>query len=136
LSVAENAVVLLDDGKGRRLSVKHGKLADVPVGSMVNARLSVSQPTVMQLRAEGPIVMGLIKSVDVNQRTLTIAIPKGRGEAEEKTYTVPQDARISMDGAASDLANLKPGNNGPIVMLRLSLDQQVRMITARQATGR
>ena len=40
LAVPRDAQVVLDDGKGRRLSLKQGKLGDVPVGASAMLKLS------------------------------------------------------------------------------------------------
>ncbi len=137
VAVAKEAAILVDDGKGRRLSVKEAKLAYVAVGSMVMAKLSVDQSFVMMLKAEGPTVFGLLKAVDAKKGTITIAIPKGRDDADEKTYTLAKDAGITLDGNSTTLADLKIGENGPYVQLRLTLDQKtVRSLTARQPGAR
>lgn len=137
LTVAGNAVVLLDDGKGRRLSLKESKLADLPVGSAAAARLSMDQSAVMLLRVEGPILTGFLKSVDAEKGTLVLAIPKGRDDAEEKSLLVAKDARIAIDGAEAKLANLKVGEGGSLIQVRLSLDQKtVQAIIARQERPR
>src|SRR5262249_27460116 len=78
LMVSSDAVVLLDDGKGRRLSLKHGKLGDVPTGAAATVKLSVDQSFVMFLRAEGPTLTGQLKAVDPNKAAIIITIPKGR----------------------------------------------------------
>lgn len=134
LPVSTDAVVLLDDGKGRRLSIKRGKLADLPTGSAASVRLSVDQTQVMSIRAEGPSLTGLLKGVDAEKGILIIAIPKGRGEEpEQKTFTVAKDARISLDGTETKLADLKVGDPGTALQLRLALDQKtVQVIMARQ----
>ncbi len=133
LIVAKEASVFVDDGKGRRLSIKEVKLADVPVGSTVMAKLAVDQSFIMMLKAEGPQVLGLLKAVDAEKRTITIAIPKSREEVDEKTYTLSKDARINYDGNEAKLADIKIGENGPFVQLRLTLDQKtVQSLTARQ----
>jgi Cu/Ag efflux protein CusF len=125
LPVSAEAVVVLDDGKGRRLSLKEGKLADVPIGALANVKLSVDQAFVMFLRVEGPMVGGQLKAVDAEKGTITISVPKGRGEEpEEKTYTFAKDGRVVIDGGESKLANLKVGEDAPLVQLRLSLNQQ------------
>src|SRR5439155_22139802 len=49
LTVASDAVVLIDDGKGRRLSLKAVKLADVPAGSAAALKLSADQSAVTML---------------------------------------------------------------------------------------
>lgn len=134
LELASNAIVLLDDGKGRRLSIKEGKLSDLPVGTTVILRLSADQRFVGMLRAEGPNLPGQIKSVDAANGTVTVLSRVARGEnPEEKTYPVAKDARIVIDGNEVKLADLKGDDNGRFVMLRLSLDQKsVQSIMAVQ----
>jgi hypothetical protein len=125
VALAGDALVLLDDGRGRRLSLKEGKFADVAVGSSAMVKLSMDRTMATQLRVTGPTYMGLLKSVDADKHTVTFAVPKGRGEApEEKTLVVAKDARIALDGAATTLGNLKAGDNGPFLQLRLGLDQK------------
>jgi hypothetical protein len=132
LTVANNATILIDDGRGRRLSVKEGKLQDVPNGSGVMVRLAPDQSVVMSLRAEGPTLTGMLKAVDADKGTMTLAIFKARGEEpEEKHLTVAKDARIIIDGSESQLSNLKAGPDA-FVQVRLSLDQgRVQFIGAR-----
>jgi hypothetical protein len=137
LTVSSDAVVLLDDGKGRRLSLKEGKLADVPTGAVAAVKLSVDQASVMFIRAEGPTLTGLLKAVDPDKGILVLTIPKGRDDAEEKTLTVAKDARITIDGNEAKLTNLKVGDNGPLIQVRLSLDQKtVLLVLARQPQPR
>jgi hypothetical protein len=91
----------------------------------------------MSLRAEGPTLFGLLKGVDGGKGTITIAIPRSRDEADEKTLPVAKDARVTFDGNVAKLADLKPGDNGPFVQLRLTLDQKtVQNVTARQPGSR
>ena len=138
LTIATDALVLVDDGRGRRLSVKQAKLTDVPVGATATVRLSADQSLVTLLRVEGPMLIGQLKGVDAAKGVITIAIPKGRGEEpEEKSLTIAKDAPVWIDGAASTLANLKAGDTPQFVQLRLSLDQKtVQAVQARQAGSR
>lgn len=137
LLVATDAMIFVDDGKGRRLSLREAKFADVPVGAAASVKLSADQNFVMQIRVEGPTVTGMLKSVDADKHIIVIAIPKGRNDADEQTLTVAKDARVAIDGAESTLANLKVGDNGPMVQLRLSLDQKtVQAVSAHQARSR
>lgn len=137
LAIAKEAVIIIDDGKGRRLSFKEGKLADVPVGSSVMMKLAVDQGFVMLLKAEGPTLLGMLKAVDAEKGAITIAIPKGRDDADEKTLTLAKDARVTLDGNEVKLADLKVGENGPFIQLRLTLDQQrVQSVAARQPGAR
>lgn len=125
LEVAKDTITLLDDGKGRRFSLKEGKLSDIPVGAGVQAKLSADQKLVTMLRAEGPSVPAQLKAVDGAKGTITIATRVARGDTpEEKTLNVAKDARILMEGKVTKLTDLKVEDNGPFVMLRLSLDQK------------
>lgn len=124
LELAKDAVVVLDDGRGRRLSVKEGKLADVPDGSTVFLRLLADKKAVTLLRAEGPQLPGMLKAVDTAKGTITVATRQRGAEPEEKTYPVAKDARVLVDGRPGKLEDLKPADDGPFVQLRLSLDQK------------
>lgn len=124
LALAADAAILLDDGRGRRLSMREAALADVPVGSVVSARLSADQKGVTWLRAEGPSLGAMLKGVDAAKGTVTVATRVARGDnPEEKTYTVAKGVRVTVDGKDGTLADLKPGD-GTFVMLRMSLDQK------------
>lgn len=138
LTLTANAVVQIDDGRGRRLSLKEGSLADIPVGSTVSTKLSADQAAVTLVRAEGPTVIGMLKSVDAAKPAITISFQRARGEApEEKTFAVAEAARIALDGNEAKLSDLKPADGGPFVQLRLSLDQKlVQSIVARQPGSR
>lgn len=125
LGIATDATVVLDDGRGRRLSQTIGKLADVPTGAFARVRLSGDQKQAVYIIAEGPNQGGLIKSVDAEKRTITFAMFAARNAApEEKTLAVATDARIVIDNKLSQLADVRPGDNGPFANLRLSLDQK------------
>lgn len=125
ISVDADAQLLVDDGKGRRLSVKEAKLAELPVGSIANVRLSVDQKSATTVRAEGPSQFGLIKAVDPAKNTLTLAIGRGRGEnPDEKTLEVAKDVRVVIDGNTAKLADIKVEERGPFAQVRLSLDQK------------
>ena len=92
----------------------------------------------MLLRVEGQIVSGLLKTVDTDKQTITIAIPTGRREPpEEKTFSLAKDARIVHDGNPTTLANLRATDNGPMIQLRLSLDQSmVQSVVSQQIQPR
>jgi hypothetical protein len=137
LTLALDGVVLLDDGRGRRLSVKEGKLADVPVGSAVSVRLSPDGAFAVLVRAEGPTLSGRLKVADPQKGTVTILIPKGRDDPEERTVPVAEGARVVIDGKEAKLADLKATDDGPFVQVRLSLDQKAaQLIMAQQGRSR
>lgn len=124
-TVADDALLVSDDGRGRRLSLKRAKLADLQPGSTAMLKLSADQVFANLVRVEGPTVVGMLKAVDADKGLITIAIFKARGEApEEKSYAVAKDARVNIDGNPANLGDLKVADNGPPVQLRLSLDQK------------
>jgi len=134
VQLAGDAVMLLDDGRGRRLSVKEGKLADLPVGAAVNLRMSVNQRYAMLVRAEGATLPGQIRAVDAAAGTITIARVSRGENLDAKTFPVAKDARIVIDGIEAKLADLKVSESGPFATLRLSLDQKtVQSILAGQS---
>ena len=124
VELAGDAVVLLDDGRGRRLSVKEGKLSDLPVGAAVILRMSVDQRYATLVRAEGPTLPGQIRAVDATAGTITIARVSRGENLDTKTLPVAKDARIVIDGVETKLADIKITDTGPFVTLRLSLDQK------------
>ena len=138
LIVSTEAVILLDNGKGRRLSIQPGKLADVPVGATVTVRLAVDQSFVMFLRAEGGTITGRLKAVDADKGIVVLTFPKGRGEdPEEKSLTLAKDARILLDGKDAKLTDLKTGDDAPAVQLRFALDSRtVQTVSANTALTR
>ena len=136
LAVAKEAVILVDDGKGRRLSVKEGKLDEVPVGAAVVIKMAADQSFIMSLKAEGPTLTGMLKALDADKGAITIAFPRGRGEPEEeKTLTVAKDASVNIDGKDAKFADLKVGDNGPVVQLRLEPRSTTGAGSDRPATG-
>src|SRR5262245_46723496 len=64
-TLAKDADVLVDDGRGSRFAVKEGKLADVHPGALVTLTLTGDGKVVEGLVAEGPALQGTVKAVDV-----------------------------------------------------------------------
>jgi hypothetical protein len=122
IDLAKGGLVLLDDGRGRRLSVKEAKLSDIPVGSTVMIRLSVDQKTATQIKAEGPSLAGAIKAVDAAKGTITVSVRVARGEnPEDKTLPVAKDVRVLIEGKETKFADLKAGDD-TFAIVRLTLD--------------
>ena len=73
-----------------------------------------------------PGVFDIVKTVDSAKNTVTLILRPGRGDtpAEEKTYNVAKDARIVLEGKEGKLADLKAGDDGAQVWMKLSLDQK------------
>jgi hypothetical protein len=123
LDVARSAIIILDDGKGRRFSLKPGKLADLPAGAMVSLKLSADQKRVALIQAAGPMVSGRLKSIDGAKGMITIEIFVKRGEnPEEKTYSLAKDVQVVVEGKQAKLTDVKTEDVG-FTTLQLSLDQ-------------
>jgi hypothetical protein len=138
VDVDKNTVTLADDMAEKTFTVtkdalveidgKRGTLAEVPTGSHVSlSRVDVK--TVDRIRAVGLGFQGLVKAVDAEKNTLTVAHRYLPSEPE-KTLVVAKDAPIEIDGQRGKLAGLP---TGAIVNVGLSADQK----TARsiQAAG-
>lgn len=125
LKLADGAVVMIDDGRGRRLSIKEATLLDIPAGAMVYVRLTPDSSAVTMLRAEGPTLPALIKSVDADKRTVTFSARASRTETpDDKTLPLAEDVRVMLDRNVTPLADVKIGADGQFGMLRLTLDQK------------
>jgi RNA polymerase sigma factor (sigma-70 family) len=108
-SIMNDALVFLD-GKGEAK-----KLADVPVGAVVDLKLLPDQKGVREIRAYGPTVTGSVAG-NAGNDSITLRDKEG-----DKTFAVAQDARILIDektaGKLTDLID------GTVAQLRLSADQ-------------
>ena len=101
-AVAQDARVFLDDGSGGKLGFTEGKLADLTSGLTVTVRLARDGNTVLRVWAEGPVVRGVLKSVDAGKRTLTVTYTEKKGDAErEGTYEVAAEAPITIQAGKS-----------------------------------
>ena len=118
LGVAPDAAVLIDG--------KRGKLADLQSGMRLSLRLASDRPVITQVDAVRSEPYYVIKAVDVNAKTLTVALVGRRGTAPgapAKTFSdlsVACDARVTISGKKAALAELKPGMR---VALLLAVDQ-------------
>src|SRR5207249_11948916 len=93
-------------GGGRRGggAFKEAKLADLPAGTSVALTRSADQTTAEAVVAEGPMVRGVLKSVDAAKKTFTVTLGAGRGgrggepsAEEDKTYSIAPGAEIGLD---------------------------------------
>lgn len=96
------------DGKPRSLADFAGRI-------MVFVRLAEDGRSVTGLIGEAPRLSGVLRSVDADKGTVTIAV---RGE-EDRTLTVAKDAAILMGGRPVTTAELRGGMRAA---LRLTLD--------------
>jgi hypothetical protein len=108
-SILNDAVVFLD-GQGEAR-----KLADVPVGAVVDLKLLPDQNGVREIRASGPTVTGSVAG-NAGNDSITLRDKEG-----DKTFAVARDAHILIDekttGKLTDLID------GTVAQLRLSAGQ-------------
>ncbi len=135
--LAKDAEVSIDDGRGRRLSVREARLGELPAGALVTVKLSPDQKEAVSVQAEGPGVQGVIKAVDAGKQTITLttaATRRDQGAANEQTFTVAANAEVLVEDERpfhfypvreAKLSDLPVGS---IASLRLSPDQTTAMV--------
>jgi RNA polymerase sigma factor (sigma-70 family) len=119
-TVAKDAKVEVD---GRR-----GTLAEMAPGARVTLG-RVDLETADSIQAYGPGFQGVVKAVDAEKNTLTVADRSGP-PGPAKTLTVANDAPIEIDGRRGQLAGLPTGS---IVNLALSAD--LKTVRRMEACG-
>ena len=102
-AIAKDAFILIDG--------KQGTLAELPVGAMVDLRLSLDQKAARQVRATGRMFSGVVKSLDAERRSITV---------DDASFPVAKDALIVIDGKEATLAGLA---TGAAVHVNLRADQ-------------
>jgi RNA polymerase sigma factor (sigma-70 family) len=102
------------------ISLDHrpGQLEDLPPGANVGLNLGVDQKTVLRVSANGSSDFGQVKAVDAATGTITVT----GGPPEDRVYTVPPDAPITIDGRAARLADVPVGAS--LHALNLRVDQK------------
>jgi RNA polymerase sigma factor (sigma-70 family) len=116
-TVAKDAEVLMDEGRGRFAPGREVKLADLAAGSVVTLLLAKDKQTVEAILAEGPTLSGKLSAVDATKGTVTLAgaaAGRGRGGEEiagtpDKTYTVGKTAEIVIDDGRGRRTSLHEG---------------------------
>jgi RNA polymerase sigma factor (sigma-70 family) len=114
---------------------KPGKLADIPKGASINLRQFTDAKTIGSIVAEGRWFWGIVKEIDPAAGTLTFG-EKAQDGAAGKTFVVPRNMSVSIDGKQGKMAAVPIGAS---VNLQLFVDQTtVRSLTAEGAllTGR
>jgi hypothetical protein len=108
-ALSPTAEVVIDDGRGRRFSLREGTLKDLGEGTLVTAWLSLDGKQVRSVMAEGGTVSGVLKSIDAEKRsvTLTVRPPRGDDAGEEKTVTLAKEALVLIDDGRGRRLSLK-----------------------------
>ncbi len=110
-NVAKDADIQIDD--------KRGELAALPAGASVHLRQFTDARTTRSIQAEGRWLSGIVKALDVANSTITFGERAQEGAAG-RTFRVPSDLRISIDGKPGSLAGTPPGASAN---LQLCADQ-------------
>lgn len=115
--------------KGAKIEIdgKPGDLSKLPAGASVNLRQFVDAKTTSNILAEGRWFWGTVKAIDAEKSTLSFG-DKAQDGAAGKTFNVPKDLFISIDGKGGKLAGIPAGAS---VNLQLLADQTtVRSLSA------
>jgi RNA polymerase sigma factor (sigma-70 family) len=125
-SVADNANITIDG--------KPGKLSGLPAGAFVNLAFAVDRKTVQHLSAQGPQVSdcsgSMVKAVDIERSTIAFD-DKARAELAGKTFSVADNANITIDGKPAKLSGLPAG---AFVNLTFAVDRKtVQHLSAQGA---
>jgi len=123
LKVADDVQVVIQGEK------KKATLADLKTGTSVVVRVSADGERVFAISspakgADGPTLVGELKAVAVDKKTLTVAVKvltdktdKSSAKIEEKTIKVADDAKIAVEGKKpATLSDLKTGSSVAIHM--------------------
>jgi beta-lactamase regulating signal transducer with metallopeptidase domain len=121
-AVAKNVKVTFDGAEG--------KLAELPLDSMVIVGLSIDQKFVSSIHAEGGSAQGVITAIDPAKGTLALRIAKKGEPAEEHAYDVAKHVKVTLDGAGAKLSDLP---TGAVVTVKLSLKE--KLVLSVQAEG-
>ena len=142
-AVARGAKLSIEDFalKDKSKPSKETTLADLPANAMVALKLSADRKVVGNIRAEGQVFKGFLKSVDAAKSTVTVTISFDKGDpGADKVFTVDKNAQVSVDdGVIRDKTkpikaqSLNDLPVGALVVMRQSLDQQ--SVVAIRAEG-
>jgi RNA polymerase sigma factor (sigma-70 family) len=117
---------LVGQGVDIRIEGRPAKLTELPVGANITVVLSADQKSARRIEAEGPQVFGVVKGVDAAKNSIDVEDREG-----EKTFAVPADTNILIDGKPGKVTEVPVGANVNVV---LSVDQKsARNISATGA---
>jgi RNA polymerase sigma factor (sigma-70 family) len=125
-SVAKDADIQIDG--------KRGELAALPAGASVNLRQFVDARTTRSVQAEGRWFWGVVKAVDVANSTITYGDKAKEGSAG-KTFVVPKDLHISIDGKGGKLAGIPSGASANLQLCADQTTVRNLMVEGRQVNG-
>src|SRR5262249_46350121 len=132
--------VTLTGGVQVTMEGKPAKQADVPVGLAVVVRVSKGTRDVVAIRSGGEPareerrdargrhieLQGVVAAVDAQKRTLSVIV----GTNRQRSFEVPKDVPVTIDGAEGQFSDLKPLSVATLVMT-----PDGRQITAVRAEG-
>jgi hypothetical protein len=110
-SQADGAIVVkkydLQRAAWVKVNGKKAKLGDLKVKMKVALRVSTGKPVVVGVIAAGPKVVGVVKAVNADRRTLSFGIPETPLSADD--ITVARNAAVVIDGKTGTLTDLRAG---------------------------
>ncbi len=101
------------------------KLADVKAGAVALLTLTEDKKSATEVVANGGTIAGTVKSVDATANTITLEGKKIKNGSEpDQTIAVAKDAKVSVDGEAKKLTDVK---TGVTATLSLTVDKKTAL---------
>jgi RNA polymerase sigma factor (sigma-70 family) len=125
-TVAENADINIDG--------KRGELAALPAGASVHLRQFVDPRTARSIQAEGRWFWGVVKTVDLVNGTITYG-DRAQDGAAGKTFIVPKDLVISIDGKSGKLAGIPGGSRANLQLFADQMTVRSLSVEGDQVNG-
>jgi RNA polymerase sigma factor (sigma-70 family) len=113
---------------------KRGALAALPAGASIHLRQFVDARTTRSVLAEGRWFWGVVKSVDAANGTITYG-DKAQDGAAGKTFNVPRDLPITIDGKAGKLAGVPAGASANLQLLADQATVRSLSVEGKQVNG-
>jgi RNA polymerase sigma factor (sigma-70 family) len=117
--VANDAVVEIDNQKAQS--------RDLRTGMWVVLQLSAVKDRVLEIRAWGPKVDGIVKSVDADQNTVSFIANLKSVQWTAEAIAVKKDATVIINGKEGRLTDLRPGM---LVTLQMSAQPDASLVVA------
>jgi RNA polymerase sigma factor (sigma-70 family) len=113
---------------------KQGQLAALPAGASIHLRQFVDAQTTRSVLAEGRWFWGVVKAVDADSSTITYG-DQAQDGAAGRTFTVPRDLPISIDGRPGKLEAVPAGANANLQLLADQTTVRSLAVEGKQVNG-
>jgi RNA polymerase sigma factor (sigma-70 family) len=113
---------------------KPGELTALPVGASIHLRQFIDARTARSILAEGRWFWGVIKAVDGVNSTISFG-DNAQDGAAGRTFNVPKELAISIDGKAGKLDAIPSGANANLQLFADQLTVRSLSVEGKQVNG-